>query len=202
MDERVRFIFAWQEGLEPMTVLCERFGISRQTGYKYLRRYRDEGVAGLGDRSRAPHRLGLAMSEAVARSILELRRHRPSWGPKKLKAWLERSEPGLVWPACSTIGDLLRRHDLVPARRRRRRASPSEGPLTAVVGVNDVWCADFKGWFRTGDGVRCEPLTITDAHSRYLLHCGLVERCQTTSGTAPVATRETAPLGWLRRSEF
>ena len=159
-----------------MTVLCERFGISRQTGYKYLWRYREEGLSGLADRSRAPHDHGMAMAAHVAEAILDLRQARPHWGPKKLKAVLMSRAPDQAWPATSTIGDLLRRHGLVQPRKRRRRATPSETPLTAAVGPNDVWCADFKGWFRTGDGERCDPLTITDAYSRYLLHGGLLAR--------------------------
>ena len=176
MDQKLRFIAACQEGLEPMTVLCERFGISRQTGYKYLRRYREEGIIGLEERSRAPHEHGMAMPECMAQAILDLRHQRPHWGPKKLKAVLTDREPEQAWPAHSTIGDLLRRYDLVQPRKRRRRATPTETPLTVPMGPNDVWSTDFKGWFRTGDGVRCDPLTITDTYSRYLLHSGLLAR--------------------------
>jgi putative transposase len=175
MDQKLRFIAACQEGLEPMSVLCERYGISRETGYKYLRRYRSEGVGGLSERSRAPLAPGRAMAPEVAESLLGLRAKRPHWGPKKLRAYLEVRRPELVWPAASSIGDLLRRHDLVQPRRRRRRAWPTETALSAAVAANDVWCADFKGWFCTADGQRCDPLTVTDAYSRYLLTCGLVQ---------------------------
>lgn len=176
MDQKLRFVAACLEGLEPMSVLCERQGISRQTGYKWLDRYRAEGPGGLAERSRAPHHHGRAMAADVEDAIVELRRKKPRWGPKKLKAKLEVLNPEIEWPALSTIGDLLRRHDLVQPRRRRRRAWPTETPLMEATAANDVWCADFKGWFCTGDGERCDPLTVTDAYSRYLLTCGLVRR--------------------------
>jgi len=103
--------------------------------------------------------------------LLEARAKHPTWGPRKLLAWLNRRYPGRSWPAASTVGDLLRRHGLVVARRRRPRSSATPTVLQRPEAANQVWCADFKGWFRTGDGRRCTPLTITDAHSRYVLRC-------------------------------
>ena len=84
--------------------------------------------------------------------------------------------PRQAWPAASTIGEMIAREGLVVPRKRRRRVSPYTEPLAAADGPNRVWCADFKGWFRTGDGVRIDPLTISDAHSRYLLRCQVVEK--------------------------
>jgi transposase InsO family protein len=111
--------------------------------------------------------------------VLEQRQAHMRWGPRKLKRTLERDEPGREWPAASTIGALLKREGLVIARRKRRRTEPYSEPLAHADGPNRVWCADFKGWFRTGDGRRIDPLTITDAHSRYLLKCQAVEKTDT-----------------------
>ncbi len=152
-----------------MTALCARFGISRQTGYMLKRRYLELGYAGLVERSRAPHRHGRATPDEIAARIVAVRLNRPSWGAKKLLVKLAEQEPDVRWPAASTITDILRRAGLVTARRRRRRAIPMEQPFQAVEAANDTWCIDFKGWFRTLDGERCDPLTVTDAYSRYLL---------------------------------
>lgn len=168
MDQRLCFIGSCLRGEAPMTVLCARHGISRKTGYKWLERYRTEGAAGLVDRSSAPRSAACQLAAAVTGPILGLRRARPSWGPRKLLARLAIEHPDRVWAAASTVGDLLAREGLVVPRRRGggepARSKPSIEPLRA----NDSWSADFKGWFRTGDGVRCEPLTVTDNFSRYV----------------------------------
>jgi putative transposase len=171
LDETMRFVVACAEGEESMAALCRAFGISRQWGYELMRRYRLEGVAGLEPRSRAPHRPGQAMASEIADAIIALRYTHPSWGPKKLRAVLMRRAPETAWPAPSSMGDLLRRVGLVRARRRRRVPLPLSQPFAPVRAANDLWCIDFKGWFRTGDGQRCDPLTLTDADSRYLLAC-------------------------------
>ncbi len=111
--------------------------------------------------------------------VLELRQAHMRWGPRKLKRVLERDEPGRTWPATSTIGALLKRGGLVVARKKRWRTAPYTEPLAHADGANRVWCADFKGWFRTADGERIDPLTISDAHSRYLLRCQAVEKTDT-----------------------
>jgi putative transposase len=174
MDERMKFIAECLRGELPMVGLCEQYGISRKTGYKWLGRYRADPEGGLSDRSRAPHHPGQGMEEAVAAAIIGLREQHPYWGPRKLLYVLERRCPGQRWPAASTIGDLLRREGLSRERRQRRRAPPATAPLVHAQAANDVWCADFKGWFRTADGQRCDPLTISDAHSRYLIECRIV----------------------------
>src|SRR5215218_8259347 len=116
-DEKLRFMAAWEGGETTMTALCASFGVSRQAGYELVRRYRAEGVAGLSARSRAPHRPGRAMPEAVAGAILALRRERPFWGPRKLRAVLLGRDPDVAWPAPSSMGDLLRRKGLSELRR-------------------------------------------------------------------------------------
>ena len=169
MDEKVRFIAAVLSGDHSMTALCACFGISRETGHMWKRRYLELGIEGLVERSRAPLCHGRATSDGIVAPIVALRRERPSWGARKIRKVLSDRHPDVRWPAASTITDILRRAGLVTGRRRRRRAMPVEQPFQAVEAANDTWCIDFKGWFRTSDGERCDPLTVTDAYSRYLL---------------------------------
>lgn len=172
MDERVKFISDVLEGNYSMTELCRSYGISRKVGYKWLDRYRAEGPAGLCDRSRAPINHPNAIDQKVVNSILLIKKRFSKWGPAKIRVRLETEHPKWdSYPAVSTIGDHLKRHGLVTSRKRRRRASPTESPLTVGNNSNDVWCVDFKGHFKTSDGRRCNPLTITDHISRYLLCC-------------------------------
>jgi putative transposase len=174
MDERTQFIARLLGGEEAMTELCREYGVSRKTGYKWLGRYRLEGGAGLVERSHAPLRHGQAHEVRVVQAVLDLRERWPRWGPKKLRVKLGERHPELPVPAASTIGDWLRREGLAGRVRRRRHCPAYTRPFAAVTAANDVWCTDFKGWFRTGDGRRCDPFTLTDAHSRYLLRCQAV----------------------------
>jgi putative transposase len=174
MDQRMRFVVTVEKGVENFAQICRRFGVSRKTGYKWLARYRAEGPVGLGDRSRAPYEHPQAVSAAIAERCVAVRRAHPSWGPAKVHAWLCRKEPDMIWPATSTIGELFDREGLTVKRRLRRRSPPSSMPFAACGDANDLWCIDFKGWFLTGDKTRCEPLTLSDAHSRYLLRCEAV----------------------------
>lgn len=171
MGQRERLIEEHRVGLYTMTELCERYSISRKTGYKWLERFEEEGRKGLVDRSRAPHHCPHRISEGMAQLICEARRQHPSWGPGKLLDWLGPRYPGLEWPAVSTAGDLLARQGLVKKRRRRRHyLHPGVVPAVTTQ-PNEIWTADFKGHFRTRDGIWCYPLTILDLHSRYLLAC-------------------------------
>ena len=174
MDEKLAFVAACLSRVKPMAALCEEHGISRKTGYKWLGRYRAQGPEGLVERSRAPHVHGRSMAPELAEAIVALRRERPHWGPRKLRAVLMRTRPDAVWPAASTMGDLLRAQGLVSSRRRRRRLAAPAQPFRTASAPNDVWCIDFKGWFRTRDGQRCDPLTVSDAYSRFLLACVIV----------------------------
>src|SRR5436190_6162218 len=176
MDERLMFIAEWQAGMKTMAELCREYEVSRKTGYKLINRYAAEGVDGLKDRSHAAHHHPQAVSEAIAAAVVGLRAEHPSWGPKKLKALLERDEPQENWPAESTIGVILDRHGLVRRRSRRRRGAPPPSPLQGVAAANDVWGIDFKGWFRTQDGNRCDPLSLSDLHSRYVLRLQALAR--------------------------
>jgi putative transposase len=174
MDQRVAFIADWLRDEWTMTELAERYQISRKTAYKWVGRYAVDPEHGLADRSRAPHKHGRAMAAELGRAIVSLRRAHPRWGPKKLRAILTAREPAGAWPAASTMGDLLRREGLSQPRRRARYIVPLTQPLAAAHAPNDVWTADFKGWFRTADGTRCDPLTVADACSRFVLCCRIV----------------------------
>jgi putative transposase len=178
VEERMHFVMAVEEE-EAFAAVCRRFGVSRKTGYKWLERYRDGGVEGLKDRSRAPLHHPEAMTEQIAERCVAVRRAHPSWGPVKVRAWLERGAPRTKWPAASSIGALFDREGLTIKRRLRRRSPPSSAPFAHCGAANDVWCIDFKGWFLTGDGARCEPLTLSDGHSRYLLRCQAMARNDT-----------------------
>ena len=170
MSERVKFIAAYLEYEACFADLCRDFGVSRKTGYKWIRRYEANGAAALEDHSRAPHSHPNAVPTHIVQAVLTIRRQHPRWGPRKLQVILRRRQPRMVLPAASTIGDLLKRHGLVRPRRRIRRSSPYGERLRQYDAPNAVWCADFKGWFPVG-GERCMPLTISDGFSRYLLRC-------------------------------
>lgn len=170
MSEKVKFISSYLEEEESFSELCEIFSISRKTGYKWVKRYEDEGVAGLYEQSRARHYHPNATPEHIVEKILKVRCRHPTWGPKKLNVILSRQNPGTRFPAESTIGEILKRNNMIKARRQRKHSSPHREPLREYAHPNSVWCADFKGDFPV-DGKRCRPLTISDGYSRYLLSC-------------------------------
>lgn len=172
MHQRRLFVKAVLQEKLTVSKLCELFQISRKTGYKWLHRaHGPDGWAALADRSRRPHSNSRAVDEAMVRRLVLLRDDHPSWGARKLAAWLAWREPYWQVPAASTITELLKRHGLVRPRRKRRRIPPRTTPLAHATMPNDVWCIDFKGDFLVGDGTRCYPFTVTDAHTRALLCC-------------------------------
>jgi len=183
LDRRMRFMMDYEIGNESLAALCRMYGISRPTAYKWLARYAAGGVAALADRSRARRHHPNAVAPPIEQAVVAARRRYPRWGPKKLRQRLEADHPDQDWPAPSTIGEILNRHGLTVRRKRRRRTEPYTQPFTGCNGPNTVWCGDHKGWFRTGDGSRCVPLTISDAYSRYLL------RCQATTDTGYESAR-------------
>ena len=171
MQQRERLVREHLDGLYTMSELCLRYGISRKTGYKWLERFDAGGRAALDDRSRAPHRCPHRIPADVAALICAARRQHPSWGPEKLLQWLRPRHPQVTWPATSTAGDLLARQGLVKKRRRRH---PYQHPGTVPSTTrqpNDLWTADFKGHFKTQNGVYCYPLTVADHHTRFLMAC-------------------------------
>ena len=172
MEEIIRFVMLARSGRFTLTDLCEQFGISRKTGYKHLERYAEGGLKALQARSHRPHSFPQRTDEAVEALILSERRLHRTWGPKKLHRVLQTKHGIEAPPARSTIGEILRRHGL-SARRRRRPGvySAINDGLTEPTQPNHVWTVDFKGWFELGNGQRCDPLTVTDLHSHYVLAC-------------------------------
>src|SRR6476469_10013123 len=168
MSEKLKFIEAATLPGANISELCAEFGLSRQTGYKWLRRYEQHGYAGLAERSRRPLATA-ATADAIVKSILALRARRTSWGPKKI-ALILKKELGADGPSASTVARVLRRAGRIKRRRPAVRLWCVDGkPFVEVHAPNDLWTIDFKGWWRTTDGRRCEPLTVRDAFSRQVL---------------------------------
>lgn len=171
MDQRTQFIADYLRQTLTVTELCEHYRISRKTAYKWIDRYLIDGPAGLLERSRRPENSPNSTPKHIVEAILEARRHHPSWGAKKLLNILHKRHPRWPWPQRSTVCDILKRHGLVKNKRRRRKPAHPGAPTTIVTAPNDLWCADYKGEFRTGNGAYCYPLTVSDDASRYLLGC-------------------------------
>lgn len=194
VDARAAFIREYLDGVDTMSELCERHGISRQTGYTWVTRYDQEGIAGLADRSRRPHHSPRATPEAVIDALVAARRRRPRWGPKKLLG------PGwelAVRPGKSTASQILKRKGLVPTSRRRVRPGHPGAPAPAVAEPNAVWTLDFKGHFRI-DGEWCYPLTVIDRCTRYVLACHALPSTE-TSATQRVLQRVFRQYGLPER---
>ena len=173
MEERMRFVLRRLDG-EPMSDLCREFGISRKTGYKIFERYQRHGLDAVSDRSRRPVRYANQLPEAVERMIVRAKQDKPHWGARKIRELLVRRLAGDVrMPATSTIHAVLDRHGLVTRMRSRRRATGT--PLSQGTSPNSLWCVDYKGEFKLGNGRYCYPLTVTDHASRYLLMCEALE---------------------------
>ena len=218
VDERVQLVSLYLRGEQPMTELCQEFGVSRKTAYKWVTRYNAEGPAGLADRSRAPLNHPQRVDETVAEALVMARRAHPHWGARKILAWLASKQPTLLLPAASTVSAMFAKYGLSRSRQARRRTPPYTDPFADADVPNRVWCADFKGEFKTGDSKRCYPLTLTDACSRMLLRCtalrspktvrvwpvfdgafreyGLPERIRSDNGT-PFASRGAGGLSRL-----
>lgn len=168
--ERTRFVLEAERGEWPIAELCRRYGISRKTGYYWIRRYKEEGLAGLEARSRRPKTSPQATDSEVVSKIVEMRRARPKWGARKILRILSRAQPELELPASSTAHEILRRAGLTKPRRRRGRRRGAHGAgFSPSRAPNDLWTCDYKGEFRLGDGTLCFPLTIQDHASRYLI---------------------------------
>lgn len=192
VTERHKFILAHQKDLFTMSELCQRFGISRKTGYKWLTRYRDGGLQALDDQSRAPKTIPHRTPPPVEEALVALRRRHPHWGARKLLVVLARRRPDLAHryglPAASTTTDILRRHGLIEPKRPRRKHRPARSTPIAAEAPNDVWTADFKGEFLLGSRRYCYPLTVQDAYSRTLLACQAL-RSTRHQGAHPVFER-------------
>lgn len=153
---------------ERLTELCREYGISLKTGKKFKARFLRLGEPGLLDQSRAPHWIPHKTPPDVVRILIAARQKHATWGPRKLKAVLERRYRR-EFPATSTIGDILARAGLVIKRKHRAQHKPMPTHLRIARAPNDIWCMDYKGQFRLGDGPYCYPLTVTDQFSRYIV---------------------------------
>ena len=182
MNERIKMISDYLSGDYAISELAAEYAVSRKTAYKWISRHTAGGWLALLDQSRAPRHHPNAVAEELEQLLLELKARRPLWGAPKLRRKLLEAVGEQRCPAESTVSEILRRHGLSRVTKRRRRAVPSEQPFADCQVANAVWCADFKGWFRTSDGNKCTPLTISDGHSRYLL------RCQGLGGTTGMVT--------------
>jgi len=202
MDRRVEFLADYLRDSFSMSELCERYGIARKTGYKWVDRYQASGPEGLVDQSRRPHSSPSATAQEIRQALEDLRRKHPTWGAKKLLAKLRKEKPKGAWPAASTACNLLKRTGLV---RQSRPATRSRRPATEHVvatGPNAVWTTDFKGHFRTGDGRYCYPLTVMDGFSRYLLDChGMLRPTWTETRQCFTCLFETFGLPEVIRSD-
>ena len=168
MEEKFSFIMEWMANQSTMTELCRSFGISRTLGYAYIRRYRQEGRAGLEEMPRAPRRVWNKTATCVEKLITQLRKNKPRYGPLSIHGLLEGAIDAKALPAVSTIELILKRHGLVKKRKRVRRIREAH-PVFKAEKPNAIWSADFKGEFRMGDMRYCYPLTVMDTYSRYVL---------------------------------
>jgi putative transposase len=195
MDERLQFVRDAMRDRFTMSELCARYGVSRRIGYKWLARYDAEGRRGLADRSRAPRHCPHRIATTLAELLVAERVAHPHWGARKLLKVLATRHPRVSgWPAASTAADLLARRGLVQ-RRRRRRPHLHPGVIRpTTIAPNDLWTADFKGQFRTGNGQYCYPLTIADQHTRFLLSCRGLLSTQTVTAR-PVFERAFREYG-------
>lgn len=224
MDQRTQFIADYLREVFTITDLCALYSISRKTGYKWIDRYLHQGPAGLDERSRRPWHSPNTTPPEIVEAFLEVRRRHPTWGGKKILTVVHKRHPRWELPGRSTVCEILKRHGMVPKKRNRRRIGHPGKPVSSILAPNDVWSADYKGQFKTGDGIYCYPLTITDGYSRYLLGCqalyttavadakpvftrlfreyGLPKRIRTDNGV-PFATNTLARLSslsawWIR----
>lgn len=172
MTEKEHFVTLAQTGRFTKTELCADFGISRKTGHKYLRRYKKEGREGLKERSRRPKNSPDTTAEEVVNLVLRERRKHRTWGGKKIHDLLLKVHGIKERPHVNTVGNILSSHGLTKKRKRKagvHRIHPEH--LTQPTRPNEVWTFDYKGWFNLGNGVRCDPLTVCDRYSHYLIGC-------------------------------
>jgi putative transposase len=159
MDQKMPFIADYLRQTLSIIELCDLYGVSRKTGYKWIERSLKHGPLGLEERSRQPHSSPHQTPKPVIDALIALRRHHPSWGAKKLLSILQKRHPSWPLPARSTVCDIFSRNGLVPKKRQRRHIGPPGQPTSLILAPNDVWSADLKGHCKTGDGLYGYPLT-------------------------------------------
>jgi putative transposase len=198
MDQRTQFIADYLRHALSFTELCELYGVARKSGYKWIDRYLRCGPAGLEERSRKPYHSPNQTDPEIVAALLEVRRRHPSWGAKKLLRKVQVCHARWVLPGRSTVCDILSRNGMVAKQRQRRRIGHPGKPSSAILAPNDVWSADDKGQFKTGDGRYCYPLTVADGFSRYLLGCQGLDSTAVAEAK-PVFTRLFKEYGLPKR---
>jgi putative transposase len=169
-QQRLQLINSYIAGEAAMADLCIKYGISRKTGYKWYHRFLEEGEEGLKDQSKAPLNPNFLYTDELIKIAIDYKLRHRNWGPKKILVNLQKYYPYYDWPCPTRMYEIFKENHLVTKRRFRSRV-PATSPLGGLINCNDTWAVDFKGWFITGDGRKCEPLTITDSVSRYLIRC-------------------------------
>lgn len=170
-DQRQLFIEAFLEEKFTLSDLCRQFDISRKCGYKWIQRYKESGLKGLKDRSRAPLHQSNKTDADIVNELLQIKYAWPQWGPKKVLGYLKHAQPDIKWPSLTTVETIFKYNGLVKKRRLRKRLAERTDPLGSCNASNDIWCIDFKGWILTKDGAKIDPFTVMDAFSRFLLCC-------------------------------
>jgi putative transposase len=162
---------AAQGGIGDMAELCRKYGVSRPTGYAWVKRYRDAGfnLRAVEEKSRRPKNHPNAITAEVEDLLVQARKLMPRRGPRELRKILLERHPGVEWPSTTAIGNILKRRGLVRLKKKRKHAPPMTRPFAQTLAPNDTWCIDFKGKFRMLDGHWCHVLTLLDAETRYLL---------------------------------
>ena len=171
MEQRIQFIRDWLKKTHSVIDLCALYGISRKSAYKWIERYMTDGPDWAMDRSHEAAVVHNKTPEEVEQALMQMRHRHRTWGARKLLHQVGLEQPGLILPQRSTVCDMLKRNGLVTARPRRRAIGHPGRPSSVITGPNDSWSADYKGQFKTGDGIYCYPLTVTDNYSRYILGC-------------------------------
>jgi transposase InsO family protein len=170
IEQRQQIIDSYMQGQSTMTALCKEYGISRKTAYKWYQRFLEQGKKGLNDISKAPHEPNFHYSKDQIDIAIDFKLRHKTWGPKKVLVKLQEIHPELNWPSPTRLYQIFKEYHLVTKRRITTRV-PATSPLGDLTACNDTWAVDLKGWFLTGDGYKCEPLTITDSFTRYLIKC-------------------------------
>ena len=171
MDQKIQFIADWQLQNFSLTDLCQKYGISRPTGYKLLERYKQLGIEGLKEQSRAPKNCPHRTPKEILNLIIQEKLKNRKRGPRKIRAQLKRQHPGLDLPAISTISYWLKKEGLVEKRKKRLHVPAYTQPFNKCQTPNDVWSIDYKGQFYMKNSHVCYPLTVSDNYSRFLLGC-------------------------------
>ncbi len=168
MDQKRFFIREYESDQFKVTELAERFGISRKTAHKCIKRYLEGGLDGLNERSSRPLNSPTKTPANIEKQILELRKQKPRYGARKLIKILSRDNPDTIYPPVSTVNSILKRNGLTKTIRRRRRIK-AVNIFSVATHPNDIWTTDYKGEFTMKNGKRCYPLTLCDMYSRYIV---------------------------------